>query len=216
MTRQSPASEDAPDAEFPAAVEAIRTRRSGHNFDPDGDVSEETLREIVRDATFAPSAFNLQPWEFVAVRDDERLDTLVDLAFGQDHLRDAGTGVVVVGHTESERNAERVYTEWAEAGRITEDDAAERIAQAEADDPDREFAIRNASLAAENFLLSAHARGLKATPMTGFDFDGVADFLDLPDDQIPVVLIALGESGGDEPERLPRRSVDDVLHIDDY
>ncbi|GAD53629.1 oxygen-insensitive NAD(P)H nitroreductase / Dihydropteridine reductase [Halarchaeum acidiphilum MH1-52-1] len=216
MTEQTFDADTAPDAQYPDAVEAIRTRRSGHNFDPDGDVAEETLREIVRDATLAPSAFNLQPWEFVAVRDEERLDDLVDLAYGQEHLRDAGTGVVVVGHTDAERTAERVYNEWAEAGRISEEDAADRIAQAEDDDADREFAVRNASLAAENFLLSAHARGLKATPMTGFDFEGVDEFLGLPDDLIPVVLIALGESGGDEPERLPRRSVDDVLHVDDY
>ncbi|WP_435096528.1 nitroreductase family protein [Halarchaeum sp. P4] len=218
MTDQTFADADevAHDAAFPETVEAIRTRRSGHNFDPDEDVSEETLRELVRDATYAPSAFNLQPWEFIAVRDDERLDRLVELAYGQEHLRDAGTGVVVTGHTTPERNAERVYREWAEAGRITEEDAEERIEQAMESEPDREFAVRNASLATENFLLSAHARGLKATPMGGVDFDGVAEFLDIPDDQVPVVLIAVGPSGGEEVERLPRRGVDEVLHVDEY
>jgi nitroreductase len=48
--------------------------------------------------------------------------------------------------------------------------------------------------------------------MSGFDFEAAAEFADLPEDTIPVVLLAVGESGGDEPERLPRRDVDEVLH----
>jgi hypothetical protein len=30
------------------------------------------------------------------------------------------------------------------------------------------------------------------------------------------VLIAIGPAGGDEPERLPRRDVDDILHKETF
>ncbi|WP_266078918.1 nitroreductase family protein [Haladaptatus caseinilyticus] len=207
------------DAEFPAVIEALHTRRSGHNYDPDMDIDEETLEELIRDAAIAPSSYNLQPWEFVAVQDEERLDEIVDIAYGQEHIRDAGTAILVVGHTDA-KTADSVFDEWVEAGRMDEETAAETKAQTvgmyDDDQLGRDYAIRNASLAAENLMLSAHARGLTATPMIGFDQERIAEFLDLPDDEIPVMLLAVGPSGGEEPERLPRRSVEEILHKESY
>jgi len=205
--------------ERPEAIDAIRTRRSGHNFDPDAELDDETLSALIRDAALAPSSYNLQPWEFVAVQDDERLEEVVDLAYGQEHIREAGTAILVVGHTEAE-TADRVFEEWVEAGRMDEETAEQTKAQAvEMYDDERfgrDYGVRNASLAAQNLLLSAHARGLTATPMIGFDTEGMAEFLDLPADKIPVVLIAVGPSSGEEPERLPRRDVEEILHRETY
>ncbi|UPM44390.1 nitroreductase family protein [Halocatena salina] len=207
------------DETFERAITALRTRRSGHNFAPDADIDDATLEEIIEDATLAPSSYNLQPWEFVVVQDEERLDTVVELAFGQEHIRDAGTAVLVAGHT-TPKTADRVFDEWTESGRMDKETAAqtkEQTVEMYADERmGRDYAIRNASLAAENLLLSAHARGLAATPMIGFDAEGIAEFLGLPDDTVPVVLIALGPSGGEEPDQLPRRSVDEVLHREEY
>ncbi|WP_430505906.1 nitroreductase family protein [Haloparvum sp. PAK95] len=207
------------DAEYPNAIEALRTRRSGHNFDPEGDVDEETLRALIEDASLAPSSYNLQPWEFVAVQDDERLDEVVELAYGQEHIKEAGTAILVVGHTELE-TADEVFDQWVEADRMDRETAEATQEQTEglygSDRMSRDYAIRNPSLAAQNLMLSAHARGLKSTPMIGFDQDGLAEFLELPEDKVPVVLIAVGESGGEEPERLPRRDVDEILHHETF
>ena len=212
-------SDVAHDEELPAAIEAIRTRRSGHNFDPDATLDDETLEELIRDAALAPSSYNLQPWEFVAVQDDDRLEKVVELAYGQEHIREAGTAILVVGHTEAE-TADRVFDEWEEMGRMDEAAAEQTKAQTvEMYDDERmgrDYGVRNASLAAQNLLLSAHARGLKATPMIGFDAEGIAEFLELPDGKIPVMLIAVGPSGGDEPDRLPRRGVEEILHRERY
>jgi nitroreductase len=204
---------------FPNAIEALRTRRSGHNFDAEGDLDDETLEALVEDATLAPSSYNLQPWEFVAVQDEDRIDELVDLAYGQEHIRTAGTAILVVGHDEP-KTADRVFDEWVEAGRMDEETALatkeQTLAMYDDERMGRDYAVRNASLAAQNILLSAHARGLTATPMIGFDTEGVAEFLELPEDAVPVVLIAVGPSGGDEPERLPRRDVAEVLHRETF
>ncbi|NEU55439.1 nitroreductase family protein [Halorussus sp. MSC15.2] len=207
------------DEEIPEAIRAIRTRRSGHNFDPDAELDDETLEELIRDAAIAPSSYNLQPWEFVAVQDDDRLDEVVELAYGQEHVEEAGTAILVVGHTEPE-TADRVFDEWVEAGRFDEETGQQvkeqTVAGYQSEQAGRDYGIRNASLAAQNLLLSAHARGLTATPMTGFDFEGMAEFLDLPEDKIPVMLIAVGPTGGEEPERLPRRDVEEILHRETY
>jgi nitroreductase len=53
------------------ALQAIRARRSARAFKP-VPVPREKVEEVLRLAVNAPSANNLQPWEFVVVMDEER------------------------------------------------------------------------------------------------------------------------------------------------
>ncbi|MBN1421537.1 MAG: nitroreductase family protein [Planctomycetes bacterium] len=50
------------------ALKAIESRRSVRSFKPD-PVTEDALRSLVDAGRLAPSANNVQPWEFVAVTD---------------------------------------------------------------------------------------------------------------------------------------------------
>lgn len=52
-------------------VKAIRERRSIRAFRPD-PVPQETVVELLRSVVCAPSAINLQPWEFIVVSGEER------------------------------------------------------------------------------------------------------------------------------------------------
>ncbi len=52
-------------------VQAIRERRSIRAFKPD-PIPKEKVEEVLRMATLAPSAINLQPWEFTVVAGQER------------------------------------------------------------------------------------------------------------------------------------------------
>jgi nitroreductase len=52
-------------------LKTIRERRSARAFQP-VPVPRETVEEILQLAVNAPSANNLQPWEFVVVMDEER------------------------------------------------------------------------------------------------------------------------------------------------
>lgn len=54
------------------AIEALKTRRSVRAY-LDQPVPRELLEEIVDCARLAPTALNLQPWEFVVVTEKQRL-----------------------------------------------------------------------------------------------------------------------------------------------
>lgn len=55
------------------AREAIHTRRSIRRYTSQ-PVPEDTIRELLEAAMFAPSAGNQQPWHFVVIDDREILD----------------------------------------------------------------------------------------------------------------------------------------------
>lgn len=60
-------------------LEFLKSRRSIREFENKA-VSQEQLKEIVDVARFAPTARNLQPWEFVVITDKEKLNQLAHLA----------------------------------------------------------------------------------------------------------------------------------------
>lgn len=52
-------------------IEAVEERKSARAFKPD-QVSREQIEEVLKHAIHAPSAINLQPWEFVVVMGEEK------------------------------------------------------------------------------------------------------------------------------------------------
>ena len=53
--------------------DVVRTRRSVREYSDDS-VDRETLDNIFEAATLSPSGYNLQPWEFLVLRDAEKRD----------------------------------------------------------------------------------------------------------------------------------------------
>jgi nitroreductase len=56
----------------------VKKRRSIRQFKPD-PVPDEYIDRIIEAARWAPSGFNLQPWEFVVVRDQKLKDSMVQV-----------------------------------------------------------------------------------------------------------------------------------------
>jgi len=54
-------------------MDTIYGRRSVRKYS-DKDVPDETIREIIRAGTYAPTAVNKQPWRFVVIKNRKRID----------------------------------------------------------------------------------------------------------------------------------------------
>jgi nitroreductase len=62
--------------DYDGFLELVKNRRSVRRFKPD-PVPAEYIDKIIEAARWAPSGFNLQPWEFVVVRDKKLKDDIV-------------------------------------------------------------------------------------------------------------------------------------------
>jgi nitroreductase len=69
-------------------LEAIKGRRSIRAFRNDA-VSQEAVEKRVDAATWAPSAGNVQPWEFVVVKKPETKRRLAEAALEQSFVEEA-------------------------------------------------------------------------------------------------------------------------------
>ena len=206
--------------------EVVTTRRSLHEYDEEREVSEETLEEIFELATYAPSSFNLQPWEFLVVRDDDALATLAEVANGQEHVEQASATVVVLGDTDPSRHAEPVFQDWLDKGYIPDEETKGYLVDTVdgmADLPEAERRVwtnRSTALVAQQFMTAAWNEGVATLPMEGFDDDALVEEFDIGDEYEPVMLIAVGypaeDAGELETERKYRRPVDEVVHYDTF
>ena len=69
--------------------EAIESRRSVKNYDPDHVMPEEDLAELIRLTKLAPSSFNMQNYRLLVVRDPELRQQIRTEAWDQAHVTDA-------------------------------------------------------------------------------------------------------------------------------
>ena len=86
------------------ALEALLTRRSVRKFKPD-PVSREALARIVDAGRLAPTARNVQPWEFVVVTDGDVRRRLAELSEFGKFIANAPACIVVLA------TATRYYVE---------------------------------------------------------------------------------------------------------
>ena len=77
----------------------------------------------------------------------------------------------------------------------------------------RDEAVRTGAIGATAMIYVAHALGLGSTPMIGFDAEAAASEFALAEDEVPVMLLAIGAAlPGNWPQK-PRRPVADVLEF---
>lgn len=205
--------------------ELIRSRRSVHEYS-DEPLDEETLAEIFDRVRYTPSGYNLQPWEFVVLQEEESKAALAEAAYGQDHVETAAASVVVLGNTDPAAHAERVFDDWLAKGYLPSEDVRDDLlGQVEGmsdqpDDENRVWTTRSTSLAAMTLMYAAWDLGVASCPMEGFDPGAVREVVDAGDDYEPVMIVTLGypaEGTADiENDRKERRSVDEIVHHETF
>lgn len=189
-------------------------RHSVRHYTPGLTISDAELEAIFADVALSPSSFNLQPWQFVVVREPSRRQALRALAFGQQQVEDCAAAIVVCGRLDAHVDAPRIYTD---APAPMREKFVPMIAAVYTDQPalQREEAVRGGSLAAMSLMYAAKARGWDTGPMIGFDAKKVGDFLKLDAQTVPVMIVVLGKAlNGEQPQRLYRRPLSEIVHYE--
>lgn len=134
----------------------------GYKDDP---VQEELLNEVLQAGNLAPTAKNLQPFHFIVVRDDARLDELAK-SYPAPFFREAP--VVIVICVEPAKGWIRERTDH------------------------KNYSEVDAAIAIDHMTLAATDLGLGTCWIGAFDPSVVRDVMGLPDDVEPIAMLPLG------------------------
>jgi len=186
----------------------IRDRRSITFFDPNRDVPNEVIKEILNISALAPSGYNLQPWEVIVVKSPEKKRKLREICYDQQKVEDASADIVVIAKLNAaEEHVDSVLDSWVELGYVKEEDREalrEQILSGwKSPEKRKRKAVRDSALFAMCVMLVARYFGLETHPMEGFDEAKLKKFLGIGKDKIPIMVIAIGYK---HPEKnlLPR------------
>ena len=168
--------------------ETIRGRRSIRKYQKN-DVKIEDLKKAIEYAALAPSAGNIQPWEFVIVRDTNIKEKLYRASFYQRHVMDAPVLIVVCADL---MRAAYYGTRGTNL-----------------------YAIQDTAAAIENMLLSLYAMGYGTCWVGAFSEHAVREALKIPGDLRPVAIITVGKADEKPPPR-ELRKIDEIVHFDHF
>lgn len=197
-------------------ISAIEERQTTVLFDSSRDIDNVQVTELVRLATKAPTSFNLQNWRFIAVRTPEAKARLRAISWDQAKITEAAVTFIIIGQMADEQTLQDRLAPVVEAGIMPPPMIEGWVAGAASlykDQPwrQRDEAVRTATLGAMTLIFAAHAMGLGAGPIIGFDHEAVSREFGLADNEIPAMLLSVGYGTPQNWRQKPRRAVDQIL-----
>jgi len=180
------------------------------HFDPDHNLTEDEITELMSLAMLSPTAFNIQHWRFVIVRDKELRKQIRSVSWDQAQVTDASLLIVLCADLKAwEKEPDRY---WRNAPGPVQEFMLPAIDQyyRDHDQVQRDEALRSCGIAAQTLMLAAKSMGYDSCPMDGFDFDAVGKLINLPDDHIVAMFVVVGKgtkAAWPRPGQLPMNEV---------
>jgi len=169
--------------------EAIKRRRSIRAYTGD-KVLDEEVKRLIDAARWAPSAGNIQPWEFVVVRDLVTKRRLSAAALDQTFIEEAPIVIVVC--------ADKSRSGWRYGRRGM-----------------NLYCLQDTAAAIQNLLLTACAMGLGACWIGAFREEEVERILKTPKGVRPVAIVPVGHPAK-KPSVPQKRSISEIVHYESF
>lgn len=197
-----------------SVAEAIRTRRTVRHYRPD-PVAPADLETLLELAMEAPSSWNLQDRSIVVVTDPAGREGLTWATGGQPQPQEAPVMLVFVADPQAWQADRADVFEQARRNHAWNEEFIAGFAAASAEFQQglaerellREYAVKNAMIAATYLMLAATELGLATSPMNGWDEDRVKKVIGAEgrDDVAIALLMSVGYAAGERkhPGRRP-------------
>jgi nitroreductase len=170
-------------------LEALAKRRSIRNYKKQ-DLPRGTVEKLLEAARLAPSAGNVQPWEFVVASTVKTKMDLSQAAFEQKSIQEASIVIVVCADEEGAQES------YGARGKTL-------------------YCLQDTAAAVQNILLTACSLGLGTCWIGAFKEDAVRKVINAPPDMRPVALIPVGYPN-DAPNARHRRPISEIMHKETF
>ena len=152
---------------MPDFWEVIKNRHCTREFNKTKEVTGQQVEKLLQAAKMAPSAGNMQDWEFKIIKDKKIKERLAQAALGQSFVTQAPVVIVVC------TNLTIAQQHYGQRGMEL-------------------YSIQDTAAATQNLLLAATALNLGACWVGAFSEDKVREILGLDEDLRPVAIIPVG------------------------
>lgn len=190
--------------------DAIYARRAVKHYDNEHIMTEEEQQKLLTTAIQAPTAFNIQNWRLVHVKEPALRQKIRKEAWDQAQVTDASMLLIICADLKSWEHQPERY--WHHAPQEVQDFLLPAIDDyyRDKEQVQRDEAMRSSGLIGQTIMLAAKGLGYDSCPMDGFDFDKVGKIIRLPQDHVVCFMISVGKgikSAWPKPGQLPLKDV---------
>ena len=177
----------------------VRERRSANKFLKGIKIPRTDFETIFEELSNAPSCFNLQHAHYYVGESDEALQQLYDASNNQYKVLTSSATIIVTGDKDAYKKASEIFEASKFLKIIDEEEYDNMLAAINGlyeyggESFQHDEAIRNASISSMLFLLLAKNIGWDSCPMIYFDQDKVRNIFDIPENEVPVLMITMGK-----------------------
>ena len=197
-------------------LDAIYQRRSIKKFDPAFKISADDEKKLFEAAQQAPSSFNIQHWRFIDVKDLELKKQLREASYNQSQITDASLVLVLCADLKAHDKEPERY--WATAPEQIRNKIVSTIKSYYTEDHQaaRDEAMRSVGLIAQTLMLAAKGMGYDSSAMVGFEYDKVAKLINLPQDHVIGMIIAIGKAAEPAFPKGGMLPLDEVIKVNKF
>ncbi|MDY0075617.1 MAG: nitroreductase family protein [Acholeplasmataceae bacterium] len=192
-------------------------RRSVRQYDPNVKIDRNEMKQILKDATRAPSSMNMQPWRFVVVESDEGKQRLKNVLYGNTKQLDTSSAMICI-FTDLKKYdyAEKILNQAVDEGLMPAEVRDKQLRNicnmipAISEESIEKGGLIDSSLVAMQLMLVAKSYGYDTCPIGGFKHEEIAAALNLdPNRYKPVFIVSIGKAVEPGYQSI-RLDVDDV------
>ena len=196
--------------------DAIEQRRSIKAFDPNHSMTDEEINKLLSLAMLSPTAFNIQNWRFVVVRDSALRREIQKVSNNQAQITEASLLVVLCADLKAWTKDTARY--WRTAPEDVREALVFMIHQyyEGREQVQRDEAMRSCGIAAMALMLAATEMGYGSCPMDLADLDAAGKLINLPEDHVVAMFVAIGKGIKEPWPRGGQLSTDEVMVIDRF
>lgn len=178
----------------------IHERKSVRKYKENVVIPHEEIQTLLQKAITAPSSSNMQPWRFIVIEDQQVKKELRVIANNQEQVETSSAIIAVLGDLEMYKNAEKIYDANYEQKFMPRELADLMIKNSLAlygnlpQETMKNIVHFDAGLISMQIMLLAKDMGYDTVPMGGFDKGKFAEKFNLLPNEVPILLIAIGEA----------------------
>ena len=181
--------------------DAIKTRRAIKKFDSSYKMSSEDIKSLMELTVLSPTSYNQQNWRFVYVTDQAIKEKISKAARNQAQPKDGSLVIVLCGNLNAWKEDPLRY--WKNNTLEKQELVKNSLARKYENNSEnrRDEAMRSCGFAAQTIMLAARQMGLDSCPMVGFEYDELAEIINLPKDHMIVMMVVVGKKSEDAAQR---------------
>ena len=189
----------------------IQSRYSCRNYN-DKKILDEALRLILEAGRLAPSSLGLEPWKFLVIKDSKKKEEISKIANNQQHVKNCDVLLAILARLDFVE----YFEDKLKKRNLSQEEIEARIALYKdylnkKDSQDKLFYAREqCHLAIANLINMATNLEIRSCIIGGMDNKKMDDYLGLNENLKSVVLVTLGYSNEEIPQK-NRFSFDEVV-----